>query len=83
MTSTSDDIRVYVQLLHEGTVVFRPTQAVPVGPGLLRLLETPGYDPEDEDWEFKPGATVRVERRMLSGGDALVAVAQVHQDRER
>jgi hypothetical protein len=39
-----------------------------------------GYDPDDEDWEFKPGSTVRVEPRSLSEGEVLAAVSQVEED---
>jgi hypothetical protein len=44
-------------------------------PGKARLLAPPGYDPEDEDWEFKPGSVVRVERHQLEGAQEYVAVA--------
>lgn len=70
-------ISVCVQLLNEGTSVYRPTIAVQVGSDTARLLATDEYDPEDEDWEFKPGTVVRIERRLLSDGVVLVAVAAV------
>lgn len=44
-------------------------------PGTARLVAPSGYDPEDEDWEFKPGAVVRVELRQLEGAEVYVAVA--------
>lgn len=31
-------------------------------------------DPEDEEWQFQIGDVVRCERRLLSGGECLVAV---------
>jgi hypothetical protein len=65
---------VYVALLDEGTAVWRPVAAEQVGPGLFRLL---GPVPDDEVWEFPPGAVVRCEGRQLSGGAALVAVERV------
>jgi hypothetical protein len=67
--------RVYVRLLGEGTVVFRPVPAVPLGPGTVKLLAPNDYDPEDEDWEFKPGAIVQIESRTLEGEPAYLAVA--------
>jgi hypothetical protein len=73
--SNIQPIIVYVKLLDEGTVVYRPAKAEPVGYGELRLLAPPGYDPEDEHWEFPPGTIVRCETRKLAGSDALVAVA--------
>ena len=60
-TSSTEIPLVYVRLLGEGTVVFRPTAATSIGPDTVRLLTPNGYDPEDEDWEFKPGAVVRIE----------------------
>jgi len=74
--SSTDPMVVYVQLLGEGTVVYRPVPAEPVGTNLMRLLVPEGYDAEDEDWEFKPGTTVRVEPRSLGEGEVLVAVSQ-------
>jgi len=66
---------VYVKLLGEGTVVFRPAQAERVGNDVVKLLPFPDYDSSDEEWEFPPGSTVKCEKRMLSEGEALVAVA--------
>ena len=73
--SSTDPMVVYVQLLGEGTVVHRPVPAEPSGASAVRLLVPEGYDPEDEDWEFRPGTTVRVELRSLREGEVLVAVA--------
>ena len=36
----------------------------------------PNYNPEDEDWEFKPGSVVRIELRQLPGGEAYVATGR-------
>jgi hypothetical protein len=41
------------------------------------LLTPDDYDPEDENWEFKPGSVVRVERRKLEGREAYVAISAV------
>jgi len=67
-------VRVYVQLLGEGTTVFRPVWARPITPSVVELLMPEDYNPEDEEWEFQPGATVHVERRELGGEQLLVAV---------
>jgi hypothetical protein len=50
---------VYVELLDEGTVTYRPVDAEPLGDGRFRLIATSDYDPEDETWGFLPGAVVR------------------------
>lgn len=66
---------VYVRLLDEGTDVFRPTEAEHAAEGVFRLLPTPDYDPDDEHWEFLPGALVRCQIMRLHGGERLVVVA--------
>jgi len=54
-------VEVCVRLLEEGTETCRPTQAIPLGNDLYKLLPTPKYNPEDEIWEFLPGTVVRCE----------------------
>jgi hypothetical protein len=39
----------------------RLTNAIDLGNGLYKILPTPDYDPEDEDWEFVPETIVRGE----------------------
>ena len=68
-------VEVYVQLLGEGTTVFRPTKALRIRADVVQLLATDDYDPEDEDWEFKPGSIVRIEKHKLSDGKYYVAVS--------
>lgn len=58
---SQETVEIYVQLLEEGTPTARPTQAVPLGNGLYKVLPTPRYDPENEIWEFVPGTVVRCE----------------------
>lgn len=64
---------VYVRLLNEGTVAFRPVPAVPVSAGVYLLGGDDWVHPEDEEWEFPPGARVRVGNRLLDGASVLVA----------
>jgi hypothetical protein len=73
--SNTEPIQVHVRLMDEGTRVFRPAPAKALGTGRARLLAPPDYDPQDEEWEFKPGSVVRIETRQLDGTDAYVAVA--------
>ena len=75
--SSTNMIWVYVRLMGEGTLVFRPTRAIPIGPGTVRLVAPSSHDSEDEDWEYKPGSVVRIERRKLEGAEADVAVSAV------
>lgn len=69
-------MQIFVQLLDEGTDVYRPTEAVPLERGLYRLLPTPNYDPEDEKWEFPPGSVVRARWQVLGGKRVIVAVSE-------
>jgi hypothetical protein len=74
MNSSANKVQVYVRLLNEGTEVFRPTLAVELGEGLFQLLATLEYDPEDEEWEILPDATVRITMYHGSSGDLPLAV---------
>ena len=74
--SNTEDVTstVYVRLLGEGTEVFRPVPALSLSSCRYVLKGQELFDPADEQWEFVPGTTVRVERRPLSGNLVLVAV---------
>ncbi|GAB3781613.1 hypothetical protein GCM10028818_36060 [Spirosoma horti] len=67
---------IYIQLLGEGTRVFRPVPALLIEDGLYELRGHELYDPKDEIWEFPPGTLVLAEQRFLSGGAALIAVRE-------
>lgn len=66
--------RIYIRLLDEGTEVFRPTEAEPLGQGRFKVLPTADYDPEEEHWEFTPGNEVLGVTKTLEGEAVLVAV---------
>ncbi len=57
-------------LLDEGTDVWRPVQAAPLGDGRFRIL---GPVPEGETWAFAPGAEVRAQERRFPDGLRLAA----------
>ena len=69
-TSVGATCTVYVQLLGEGTTVWRPVTAVRVRPGVFRLDGPVGVD---ESWEFGPGELVRCAVRVFSGGEQGLA----------
>ena len=75
MTSNTETISVFVKLLGEGTRVYRPAKATLIGSDLVQLLEPADYDADDEDWEFKPGSVVRIERQHLAGSSVYVVVS--------
>ncbi len=64
---------VYVRLMDEGTNVFRPTTGIPLGGDLYRLMPTPSYELDDEDWQFPPGTIVRCIYEIRDGEEILVA----------
>ena len=74
MDSNTRIVDIYVRLLDEGVEVSRPTRAMVLESGLLKVLPTPSYDPNDETWEFPPGAIVRGEKRRDDSGEYLLAV---------
>jgi hypothetical protein len=65
---------IYVQLLNEGTICFRPVPATKVFGSKYKVGGEDFYDPKDETWEFLPGSIVTVEKKNLSGDECLVAI---------
>jgi len=76
MFQNARTIKIFVELLDEGTPTMRGTQAIDLGNGLYEVLPTPDYDPEDEVWEFLPGSVVMLEKRVGYPGEYLLAVAK-------
>jgi hypothetical protein len=76
--ASSTHIRtVYVPLLNEGTSVVRPTQGIRLSGDIYRVLPTPDYDPNDEEWEFPPGTSVECVPETRNGQEVLVARRRV------
>lgn len=71
-------VTIYIQLLNEGTIVYRPTLGEPIDKLVFKILPTPDYDPNDEHWEFVPGEVVKCQWQYLLGtGSALIAVERL------
>ena len=66
---------VYVKLLDEGTVVFKPVSAIKLTEETYKLDGWDSYDPIDEVWEFPPGSIVVIEKQLLETQMALIAVS--------
>ena len=66
---------IYIQLLEEGTQVWKPTKAEPVSENVYKVLKPYDYDPDDEKWEFVPGTIVRCEKQLREGKQIWVAVS--------
>ena len=74
---------IYVRLIGEGVDVYRPVPATRVAPRTYVLKGKELFVPDDEDWEFGPGATVMVERRILGGESVLVAISSLTVEKGR
>jgi hypothetical protein len=68
---------IYVALLNEGTSVWRPVAAIPVGDGMYQIVSE-NDDPEDEQWEFSTGDVVLCVSRTFGNGSGLVAVRRIN-----
>ena len=68
---------IFIQLLEEGTIVYRPVNAEEIGNNLYKVKGEEIYDPSDEIWEFKPGTIVMVEEQNLSEKSVLVATKAI------
>ena len=80
MTSkmNSNNEIIYVQLLNEGTVTYRPVSAKKLSESIYQLLGEDIHDPEDEEWEFLPGTIVKANYRkfeLLPGKKEILLVA--------
>lgn len=67
-------LRLYLQLLEEGTKVYRPVPASQIENNLYEVGGFEIYDPEDEVWEFTPGTYVLVKEQNIDGENVLVAI---------
>ena len=68
---------IYVQLLDEGTIVYRPVSAKQISEDIYEILGDDIYDTSIESWEFPPRTKVVVKKKILSDGEALVAVSKL------
>ena len=77
MVAPAHTLTIYVQLLDEGTDVWRPVSAELMSAEIYRIVgDAP--DPATERWEFMPGELVRCRIQRLSDGDSLVAYARAN-----
>lgn len=57
-------------------LTFLATEALELGNGLVKILPTTDYDPEDEAWEFPAESIVPIKRVDDPAGAYLLAVSQ-------
>ncbi len=68
---------IFIPIQNEGTDVWRPVWALKVERDYYQIPASAPI-PDDEDWPFEPGSTVRCEIKTFQDGSVgLVAVAKV------
>ncbi len=65
---------IYVKLIDEGTLVYRPVQALKIENDLFKIIQEQF---EDEIWEFKYNDIVRCSEINLSDGPCIVALERI------
>jgi len=70
---------IYIQLLNEGSVAYRPVSSHEIGKNIFRVDGSEIYNPEDEEWEFPPGTYVIVEEQIRGGEKVLIAIKELSQ----
>lgn len=65
-------VTIYIQLLDEGSIAYRPTKGEEICPGIYKVLPTNDYNPDDEKWEFLPGTFVNCEMKALTGENGKI-----------
>ena len=65
---------IYVALLDEGTICWRPVEACELELGRFKIESS---EPEDESWMFKAGDIVECEPHQFQNGSGLVASRKV------
>lgn len=68
--------KIYIQLLEEGTKVYRPVPAIEIESNIYKVQGFEIYDPDDENWEFPPDTYVLVEEQKLDNQSVLVAIKE-------
>jgi hypothetical protein len=74
--SCINSVEIFVPLRNEGTNVWRPTQGQPIGEMRFKVLPTPGYSPDLEEWEFPPGTVVKCKIEKRQDREVLIACSR-------
>ncbi|PLX76610.1 MAG: hypothetical protein C0615_06560 [Desulfuromonas sp.] len=72
---------IHIFLMYEGPNSWRPVQSHHVREDQY-LIPQKTVVPEGEHWKFKPGETVRCQKRLLSEKECLVAICRVSPETE-
>jgi hypothetical protein len=69
-----EGIDIYVEVIGGGISFLRSVKAVHIARDIYRIEDVM---PEQEQWRYQPGQTVRCKKRKLSSGRALVAYQEI------
>ena len=70
--------QIYVQLLDEGTIVYRPVSATHIKDMVFKIE---GNVPEDETWAFLPGKIVECKyHKYIHGNEEVTAFRSLSSD---
>jgi hypothetical protein len=64
---------IYIQLLNEGTTVYRPTQGRLIENCIYEVQPTSNYSVSGEEWEFPPGSLVECVVETHDNKNILIA----------
>ncbi len=67
-------LTIYMPLLNEGTDVWAPVRAERLAGDKFRVL---GPMPADQEWTFRPGVQVRVQRRIFDSASEQLAAVEI------
>lgn len=68
---------IYVKLLNEGTICYRPVEAIEIEAGKYQITEE-NDTAFDEEWEFPAGTIVNVEEHTFSDNSTgLLAIRYI------
>ena len=70
---------IYVQLLGEGTLVYRPVPAIKIEEDIYRIKGEDIYSPAEEEWEFLPGTVVKVKQEELESEKVILAIEAIEE----
>jgi hypothetical protein len=74
MAMPLERVKIFVELLDEGTKCWRPVSAERLSDDTYRIVDTV---PDEEIWRFQPGDIVRCKQRVFSDGVGLTAYESV------
>jgi hypothetical protein len=69
-----DVIRMHVESPQDA-IKLRVTHARKMSNGLYKILTTPHYDPDRENWNFPPGSLVKLKKKVVPEGKIIIAIA--------